>query len=79
MSRPRASYSFFFEILPSVIACRTNAGRAHLDFMGLRLRSPFETALAKMRELAKIEENMNALGGKKPDERVSKGLKRVLR
>ena len=42
-------------------------------------RSAFETALAKMRELAKIEENMNALGGKKPDERVSKGLKRVLR
>ena len=32
-----------------------------------------------MRELAKIEENMNALGRKKPDERVSKGLKRVLR
>jgi len=39
MSRPCASYSFFFEILPSVIACRTNAGRAHLDFMGVRLRA----------------------------------------
>jgi hypothetical protein len=67
MSRPCASYSFFFEILPSVITCRTKARRAHLDFQGPSLaRSAFETALANVRELAEIEENMNALGGKKP-------------